>query len=528
MQLEQYQEKVKLNLEKSSAKEHICELLELFCTLANVQAVSYYKYNYGYNDFFYAFTLNDQGEKIDASAITSTQHKLSLEHNGVIFGYLLLSNAIETTPILTKLLEKIIKYLKQEKEIEKRLYDNEIPFDLLLIYDKPLEKEALKLKTSLKALFNVEIILDDSLYKHMNLLNQKETKHIILFLVEDQQSIQTHENTLKQINELIIVIGPNDHRVPIYCGKVGIENYLNIENYNAQELKEIILKKRNSLLSKNRFGNKIIALSGIAGGIGTTTLSMNISDLIATNLPNKNLLYIDLSTTKAVSNLFLEKNPLPEKTIIDLINSNEFNIENNLENGLVKIKENFYAITGIQKHIDQEFIQKDVFIEKFLEYISASSNYFNFIIIDTGVADASNLKTTVYDIVNELWVITEMTLPHISQLKTFYSLMKRAGLKDKISFIVNRYDSQNAISVNDVTSILNMNSEEKMGFDSFKIPNDYAILGKCWNYCELVTKNNEESTFIKRVDSILQDKNFYTKHDQKIKKKSWLESLLKR
>lgn len=252
-------------------------------------------------------------------------------------------------------------------------------------------------------------------------------------------------------------------------------------------------------------------LLGYQGGIGATTIAMNMSDMITRNLPNKNLLYIDLSTTKAISNLFLEKNPLPLKNIVDLVNSSEFNIENNLENGLIKVRENFYCITGIQKHIDKEFIEKDIFIEKLLEYISASSNYFNFIIIDVGVADASNLKATIYDIVNELWLVTEMTLPHISKLKTFYSLMKRAGLKDKISFLVNRYDSQNAISVGDVTSILNMNNEDKIQFDSFKIPNDYKVLGKCWNYCELASKDHPDSSFIKKLDTILMEKTFTLK-----------------
>jgi Flp pilus assembly CpaE family ATPase len=119
------------------------------------------------------------------------------------------------------------------------------------------------------------------------------------------------------------------------------------------------------------------------------------------------------------------------------------------------------------------------------------------------------------------WLITEMTLPHISKLKTFYSLMKRAGLKDKISFIVNRYDSKNAISVTDVTSILNMNNEDKMQFESFKIPNDYNVLGKCWNYCELASKNYPDSLFIKKLDSILQEKNFYTLEKKKEKEKSF-------
>ena len=55
----------------------------------------------------------------------------------------------------------------------------------------------------------------------------------------------------------------------------------------------IILPQREySLLNKNKFRNKIIAIGGIAGGIGSTTIAMNMSDLISKNVPNKNLLYI--------------------------------------------------------------------------------------------------------------------------------------------------------------------------------------------------------------------------------------------
>jgi len=241
----------------------------------------------------------------------------------------------------------------------------------------------------------------------------------------------------------------------------------------------------------------------------------------------KNILYIDLSNTKAISNLFLEGNPLPEKTIVDLINSSEFNIESNLDNGLIKRKENFYCITGIQKHIDKEYIERDVFIEKLLEYISSSSDYFNFIVIDLGEADASNLKSTLYDVVNELWVITEMSLPHTSKLKTFYSLLKRAGLKDKTSFVINRFDSKNAISISDATSILNMNDDEKKLFNEMKIPNDYEDLGSCWNYCKLASEHAKNSIFVKKLDSILENKGFYKK-EKKSETKSSLFSFFKK
>jgi len=162
-------------------------------------------------------------------------------------------------------------------------------------------------------------------------------------------------------------------------------------------------------------------------------------------------------------------------------------------------------------------------IEKLLEYLSKISEIFNFIIIDTGESYATYLDTTIYDISNEVWILTEMSLPHISKLKTFFSLMKRAGTKDKLTFLVNRYDSENAISVSDVTAILNTANEDNLNFD-FKIPNDYKTLGHCWNYCELASNTHKESTFIKKLKDILLSRDLI---EQTVEKKKKSKSLFK-
>lgn len=479
MNIDTYQNKIEHSQENMFFQESIHEMIELFCDLSNQPYVAYYKYEYEYNDYFHQITVNSNGEEIKEDINYFNNYKLLLKDSKRVYGYLLIKNKIKYSSLIKKLLKKILKKLIREHELTKKLSEGEIPFNIYLIHDD-LEAFANNLKIGLESLFNVNIIYDSSIDKYYEKIQTKESKNIIIFLINNLEFIEAFEEKLRYLNDLIIVIGPNNYQIPMYYGKLGIEDYISINDFKAENLKSIIVNKRKYLLNKNKFGNRIIALAGIAGGIGTTTIAMNMSDLIAKNNPNKNILYIDLSTTKAISNLFLSGDPLPNKTIIDLINSSEFNLDNNLENGLVKVRENFYYITGIQKHIDKEFIEKDVFIQKLLEYISLCSDYFNFVIIDLGIADASNLKSTIYDIVNELWIITSMNLPHTSQLKTFYSLMKRAGLRDKISFLANRFDSDNTISVTDVISILNMNSDEKNQIDKFKLPNDYRSLGKCW------------------------------------------------
>jgi len=522
MTLDEFQEKLDLNKENSSIHNQIEEMLELFTDLANLKYISFYRYNYEYNEFFHKFSIDCDGEKVELPK-ESGGYKIHLEKDGIVYGYIQIYERLKSSSILKKLIKKIIKYLEHQRELEKKLLGSDVSFNIYLIHDETLDMFASNLKNGLEGLFNVDVILDNSIDPHSKDIRSKESKHIIIYLIEGKSAIEQSEDIVRSLNELIIVIGPNDHYLSMYCGKLGIQNYIPITEFKAEEIKNIIVNTRNNLINKNREGNKIIAMSGISGGIGTTSIAMNSSSLLASKMPEKNILYIDLSTTKAISNLFLGENPLPDKTIIDLINSSEFHLENNMQNGLVKVSENFYSVTGIQKHIDKEYLEQGVFIEKLLEYIYAASDYFNFIILDIGIADASNLKTTIYDVVNEIWLVTEMNLPHISKVKTFYSLMKRAGLKEKISFIVNRYDSQNSISVSDVTSILNMTSGEKIHFDDYKIPNDYKTLGKCWNYCDLATEVDSDSPFIKRLEKILQIKGFYQKNGKE--KKSIFSSL---
>lgn len=87
--------------------------------------------------------------------------------------------------------------------------------------------------------------------------------------------------------------------------------------------------------------------------------------------------------------------------------------------------------------------------------------------------------------------------------------MKRAGLKDKLTFLVNRYDDAiNSISISDVESILNTSVDDKVNFD-FKIPHDYKTMGHCWNYCELASQTNPKSKFIEQLDRIMISKEFY-------------------
>lgn len=518
MDYKSYQEYSNIQGALDIRRENVIEILQLFVLISNIEKLTFMKYDFKYNNFVYGFTIDGYNVIEDDINFINNKYSIVLKDGDIIFGKITFNKRIWYRQVLKELLKKSRIALRKIFEIEKDLLSQNTPLNIFIITDKNTIKFAKKLETNLDILLNAEINVIHDITKVTDRLNHKNSKNIIIYTVQNNELIRDDEVLLKTFNEFIIVIGPNDHNLSLTCGKLNIENYVSIDEFSPEKIKNIILETKYKLINKNKHDNKIIAVSGVSGGIGCTTVSMNAADVIARNNPNKNVLYVDLSTTKAISNLFLTQNPIPKHSVIDLVNFGDFDIKKNLEVGLVKVRENFYAINGIQKHIDKDLIEKENFIEKLLDYLLKASENFNYIIIDTGEADASSLNSTIYDLVNEIWILTEMTLPHVSKLKTFFSLMKRAGLKDKVTFIVNRVNSLNEISASDFDSIMNTSSkEEKLMY--LKIPNDYATLGKCWNYCELASQVSSDSPFIKTISEILLEKDYISESFNKPKQK---------
>jgi len=516
MELKNLKEDLCLRKEVIELKKSIKEYLELFLQISKVSQIDFYKYDYDYDD--YSFDTSFSDEKEIEKILSAQTHEVVLKANNIVLGKIVSVEEIDFIKALETLLGFLNEKLLEEHNLIKKLTSDESNLNIYIIANTESKEFSKQLQNDVSVLFNANVVYVNSLRKIANQVETKSNKNIIIYTVSDLETIKQDEDLLKSFNDYVLVYGPNEHKVSLFCGNLNIQHYVSYENYTKENLRDLILETKNMILNKFHSKNNIISVSGISGGIGCTTIAMNMANIVAKKMPHHNILFIDLSHTKAISNLFLEQNPLPEKTIVDLVNSDEFDFESNLQNGLVKIRENFHAITGIQKHIDKEFMEKDIFIEKFLNYLEMINANYNTIIIDAGVFEASNLKTTIYDISNQIELITEMNLPHISKLKTLYSLMKRAGLKEKISFIVNRFDAKSSLSLNDVISILNITEDDKMIFN-YKISNDYLSLGKYWNQCELVSNVDEHSVFVKEITNFLMDKEIIEKRSIKKEKK---------
>lgn len=523
MQIKEYSENLNVRKEIKYLNASIDEYFDLFLKATGLTFIEFYKYDYTYKNFTHEKTIGKRINHNETEISINDTFDIVLKTDGIVFGKLVVTRRLVFSDVLKSILKMIKEKFTLRHQKIKSITIDEPNLSIFIIDTDSSNGFAKRLQTDINLFFNANITITDNVYKVHDKLQDKETKNLLLYVSKDYTTIQKDEAILKSYNDYIIVFGPNDHNLSLLCGQLKIQHYIPIETYHQNDIKNLILSTKDILLNKFHAINNIISVSGISGGIGCTTIAMNMANILAKKIPQNNVLYIDLSNTKAISNLFLDRNPLPEKTILDLVNSDEFDINKNLDIGLVKVRENFYAINGIQKHIDKEYIEKDLFIEKFLNYLTKANEYFNVIIIDTGVFEASTLKTTIYDISNEIELITELNLPSVSKLKTLYSLMKRAGLKDKISFILNRYDSKNSLDNADALAILNITNEEENIF-KYKISNDYMNLGKCWNNCELISNTGEETSLVHELINILEDKKILFGDKNKNKKKNGLFS----
>jgi Mrp family chromosome partitioning ATPase len=179
---------------------------------------------------------------------------------------------------------------------------------------------------------------------------------VLLYRVESLEEIEKLSKIHFTNNIYIIVIGKNDIEFSLIAGKTGVDVYLNFEQANPLSIKDYIINSQ-KVIKERRGNSNVVVFTGISGGVGTTTITMNLAKSMAERYPEKNVLFLDFAYTKSVSNLFF--NVLqPEKTIVDIARVQNMEMEEFFENGLVKVSNNLFIVPGIQKHTDKRSLKK--------------------------------------------------------------------------------------------------------------------------------------------------------------------------
>lgn len=354
---------------------------------------------------------------------------------------------------------------------------------------------------------------------HYNSINEfinfyAGSKHrdvVLLYKVESLQDIESLKGVYFTDNIYIIVVGKESVEYSLLAGKIGVDAYMSDTTANPESIKEVILKSQ-TIIKSRRGKSNVSVFTGISGGVGTTTITMNLAKNLAESHLDKNVLFLDFASTKAISNLFFE-HIQPEKTIIDIASLSQFNLPDLLNNGLEKLADNFYFVPGIQKHTLREEFTKGENIHKFLNFITFAKEKFDFILVDVGVFEDLDLEIDIQELADNIFVITEFSIPSMAILKTHIDIIDKSGWYKKTHFIVNRSDSYGSVTEQEAKKILSKSIKHDFEI-AYSLPNDAIHLRECWNEAKLVCDVYPNTPFMTAIHDFSekyfmhQDKNY--------------------
>ena len=184
---------------------------------------------------------------------------------------------------------------------------------------------------------------------------------------------------------------------------------------------------------------KIICVYSPKGGTGCTTIATNLS----VGLKNQDNKVAIIDANLLYGNVAVFLNEHGKNSILDLVDrANDLDAEI-IEDVMVENKQTGLHMMPSPKDPELNEMHKGEAVSKVLNYLK---QMYNFIIIDT-TSYLTEVVQTCLDVADYIILVTTQDIPAIKTTNQFLSLADASGIsRDKILFIMNRYDKRIAIS----------------------------------------------------------------------------------
>ncbi|MFO0012517.1 MAG: AAA family ATPase [Planctomycetota bacterium] len=210
-------------------------------------------------------------------------------------------------------------------------------------------------------------------------------------------------------------------------------------------------------------GCKMIAVAGATGGVGCTSIAVNVGCNIAKN-PENTVALVDLDLALGDADVFLDS--IPDYSIID-VTENVARLDFQLlRKSLTKHSSGLYLLPRPVQLQDLDLITPDA-LRKVFSLVRAS---FSHVVIDLSKS-FSQVDLTALELSNEVLLIVQLDLPCLrNMVRVLVSLQQIESIRDKIKVVVNRVGLESG-------QISLKKAKETIGREIFfQIPNDYRTM----------------------------------------------------
>jgi pilus assembly protein CpaE len=207
----------------------------------------------------------------------------------------------------------------------------------------------------------------------------------------------------------------------------------------------------------------VIAVAGATGGVGSTSLAVNLGCVLASQEGNTVAL-IDLDLALGDADVFLDT--IPDYTLVDVaqnISRLDFTL---LKRSLTKHASGLYLLPRPVQLSDASSIHADD-LQRVLGLLKAT---FSHLIIDLSKA-YNSLDMVALEASNHVLMVTQLDLPCLRNVvRLMMSFEDTPEVKEKVKIVVNRVGL-------DTGQISLKKAQETMGRDIFwQLPNDYRVM----------------------------------------------------
>jgi pilus assembly protein CpaE len=274
-----------------------------------------------------------------------------------------------------------------------------------------------------------------------------------------------------------------------------------------QALKRFKERRVHAVPVAHHKSGKLISVLGSKGGVGTTTISVNLAVTLAEQEKDRSVAILDMNTLFGEIPLFLEISP---KYHWGEITKNIERLDDTfLMNVLSKHSSGVHVLPSPGYLNGHQAPTPDI-MERLLDLMK---RMFDYVVIDCGQStDETALKTIQMS--DEVLLISVLSLPCLANtnklLKSFIDLGYQR--KERIKVVMNRYMKKSEITLQD--------AKKGIGHDMFWIiPNDYGTTMSAINNGKPLSKIAPKSKIVKSFKEMVE---IMFPRDKSESKKKWV------
>jgi pilus assembly protein CpaE len=288
---------------------------------------------------------------------------------------------------------------------------------------------------------------------------------LILELDEDRGKTFSRVQAIRAASpstEIILTSPQTDPEVLLEALRAGVKEFIP-QPINRTELEEAFARCKERYRERKPATvkrGKLITIIGSKGGIGTTTIAVNLAASLRQANPDRSVVLVDLNPQFGDAALFLDMEPA--HTMGDVAKNIARLDETFLMSILSKHASGLYLLPSANA-VEEIGLLTPEAAEKTLELLQTM---FDYVVIDSGDSLADTTLATL-NISPTVFLVCTLTLPVLRNTKRLLNILSHLHYPiENIGIVVNRYEKRTEVSLNDMEEVLGRKA-------SWMIPNDY-------------------------------------------------------